>query len=612
MARKIFDENLDLSNLILPFESFVPFYDRGGLKINPENKDALVSEALPILEKKYEALYASEFMMYARNGNRSVYEDKYFERRNDLTVLLAAEAAEDMGRFTDKILDLVWMILEESTWIVPAHIHPFAAPQAGLPVYYEGKRHFNDLFAAQTGAIMALAWYICHEKFDAISPVISKRILENLNDRVIDLFATRPDRRIWMNGEWVNNWCPWILSNILTATALTPTSLETRSKVVEGAIRGLEKFIGQYGEDGACDEGPTYWKVASGAVYNACLAIRDMTGGKINVFDDPKIRNMGEFYPNMYITGDHFLNFSDARAKDTEIKSWGYDWGLLSSSNIMTGFWAKRCTETECHCISSGDTAYKFFYHLCGERLCGDGNFTPATSIYYESLKLGIMREYPDADKGFYLAMTGGHNPNSHTHADLGNIFVFSDGEPIFIDAGTGRYTKRTFSAERNTLWWIRSDHHNLPTINGKMQVIGKDFVATDAVFNEESKSFSLNLTKAYPSDTEIENYERTIAPGDGYITVKDYITSKIEGEVCFNLLCNTKPVAVEDGIFTVHGRSVEYDKSLSFSYDCPDMTMPETVDFVNEWDTDQIYRIKLQGKLSANTVNQYKLKISK
>ena len=50
----------------------------------------------------------------------------------------------------------------------------------------------------------------------------------------------------------------------------------------------------------------------------------------------------------------------------------------------------------------------------------------------------GVMREYADTEKGFYLAMTGAHNPNSHGHADLGNIFVFSDGQPIFIDAGTG------------------------------------------------------------------------------------------------------------------------------------------------------------------------------
>jgi hypothetical protein len=68
----------------------------------------------------------------------------------------------------------------------------------------------------------------------------------------------------------------------------------------------------------------------------------------------------------------------------------------------------------------------------------------------------------------------------------------------------------------------------------------------------------------------------------------------------------------VEDGIFTVHGRRVEYDKSLSFSYDCPDMAMPETIDFVKEWDTEQLYRIKLSGKLQANEACSFKLTVTK
>ena len=612
MARKIFEKYTDIENLVLPYEEFVPFYDRGGLKINVENKDDLVNAALPILDKKYEALYASEFLMYARNGNRSVYEDKYYERRNDLTVLLVAEAAENAGRFTDKILDLVWMILEESTWIVPAHIAPFAAPVAGLPATYEGKRYYNDLFAAQTGAIMAFAWYICHEKFDAISPVISKRLFENLNDRIIELFATRPDRRFWMNGDRVNNWCPWILSNVLTVTALTPTSLDTRVKVVEGAIAGLEKFIGQLGEDGACDEGATYWRVASGAVYNACLVIRDMTGGRINVFSDPKIRNMGEFYPNMYITGDRFLNFSDAHTKDEIIKSWGYDWGLLSSSDIMTGFWAKRSDKVEYSCEPSGDTAYKFVYRLCGEKLNGDGKFDPATSIYYDSLKLGIMREFPNTDKGFYLAMTGGHNPTSHTHADLGNVFVFSDGQPIFIDAGTGRYSKLNFSNKRNELWWIRSDHHNVPTINGKMQVMGKDFVATEPKYDAESKTFSIELAGAYPESAELKSFKREVSLGEGTVAINDTVISKIDGEISFHYLLNTKPELVEDGVFTVHGRRVEFDKRLSFAVDSPDTEMPETVAMPIEWECDKLYRVSLVGKLEANKQHKYNVTVTK
>ena len=612
MARKIFEKYENIQDLVLPYEGFTPFFDVGGFKINPENKDALVAAALPLLEKKHESLCASDFLMYSRNGNRSVFEDKYFPRRTHLTTLVAAEAAEGEGRFIDKILDLVWMILEESTWIVPAHIAPFAAPKEGLPVTYEGKRNFNDLFAAQTGAIVAAAYYVCHEKFDEISPVINKRILENLNDRIIELFATRPDRRIWMNGEWVNNWCPWILSNILTATALTPTSVETRTKVIEGAILGLEKFIGQYGEDGACDEGPVYWRVASGAVYNAILVIRDMTGGRIDVFGDEKIRNMGEFYPNMHITGDRFLNFSDARPRDAVVKSWGYDWGRLSGSETMTSFWKMRYNGVDTSCASSGDTCYKFFYRLCGESIKKEGAPKPKTSIYYESLKLGAMREYADTEKGFYLAMTGAHNPHSHTHADLGNIFVFSDGKPIFIDAGTGKYTKLTFSAERNNLWWVRSDHHNLPTVNGKMQMIGAEYVTSDAVYDKDNKTFSLDLKGAYPKEAEIDIYKRVAALGEGQVTVTDILKSKIDGEVQFNYLLNTKPEFIEDGVFTVHGVRVEYDKSLAFSYDCPDVAMPETVDIAAEWETEGLYRVKLTAPLEANREYEFKIRVIK
>ena len=608
MARKIFEryEALNIQDLVLPHESFIPFYDIGGFKINPDNKDALVTAALPALEKKYESLYASEFMMYARNGNRSVYEDKYFERRNDLTTLAAAEAAEGEGRFVDKILDLVWMILEESTWIVPAHIAPYSAPKAGLPVTYEGKRDYNDLFAAQTAAIVAWAWYVCHDKFDEISPVINKRILENLNGRTIELFANRPERRIWMNGWWVNNWCPWIISNVLTATALTPTSVEMRTKVIKAAIQGLEKFIGQISEDGAYDEGAMYWRVASGAVYNAALVIRDMTGGKINIFDDPKIRNMGEFYPNMYVANNRFLNFSDARPRDMVTKNWGYDWGKLVGSDIMTGFWNQRYNGVETSCVPSGDTSYKFFYRLCGETINPDNGFSPPTSLYYESLKLGIMREYANTDKGFYLAMLGAHNPHAHTHADLGTFWIFHDGEPVFIDAGTGRYTRRTFSAERNSLWWIRSDHHNIPTINGKMQAIGMEYVASDAVYDEQSKTFSLNLKGAYPADAEIESYTRTATLGDGNVTIKDTVKSNINGSIEFNYLCNVEPLLVENGAFTVRGKRVEYDKSLNFSVDCPDVAMPETADMPVEWECEKLYRIKLSGTLQSGRTRDY------
>ena len=38
---------------------------------------------------------------------------------------------------------------------------------------------------------------------------------------------------------------------------------------------------------------------------------------------------------------------------------------------------------------------------------------------------------------------------------------------PVFLDAGVGTYTRKTFSSERYSIWTMQSNYHNLPMING-------------------------------------------------------------------------------------------------------------------------------------------------
>ena len=80
-----------------------------------------VRRAEAMLDEAYPQLPASIYMQFVRNGNRSNYEALYFRRRNMLTIFLIAELYEQKGRFTDRIIDGTWFIMEESTWILPAH-----------------------------------------------------------------------------------------------------------------------------------------------------------------------------------------------------------------------------------------------------------------------------------------------------------------------------------------------------------------------------------------------------------------------------------------------------------------------------------------------------------
>ena len=618
MGRRIFAEaNYDVKSLVLPIEEFKLFCDReNGFSLREDGRDAAIKNAEELLDKKYPAITATDYLVRFRTGDRAYFEGLYFERRKDLLALILAEAYEKSGRFTDKILDLVWMLLEESTWVIPAHLNPSQADTTHkLPYAYEGKRDYIDLFAAATGAIVAWAWYLCRDEFDKISPVINKRILEQLHDRIIVPFTEHTDTLAWMgNGKfhWINNWCPWVISNVLNVCALTVTDQCLRCRVVEIALEGLDKFTNIYAEDAACDEGPAYWSAACGALYNACLVLLDMTDGKINAFRDPLMIKMGEFFPKAYICQGRLLNFSDAASNLSVNFSWGHDWGRLSGSELMQNFWefAYKPEAAQTGRVEF-NMPYRYFRSLGAPDLVYR-DFKASKKEFFPSLDLSICREDEDAERGLYLSLKGHHNAASHNHLDVGNFVVFCDGTPIFIDAGVGTYTARTFNNERYTIWSMRSEYHNLPTINGVDQRPGKVYAAKDARFDEESGKLTLDLTGAYPQEAGIVSFIRSAVIEDGKAIVCDKLVSDRDGNVTFNLLCNTKPENIEKGSFTVHGKTVNFDERLDMTVDSPDCTWAETRIIPASWDCERLYRIKLSAPLKANEESIFTLTVNK
>ncbi len=617
MGRKIFAEaNYDINALVLPFEEFKVFCDREkGFSLAEDCRESTVKKAEALLDKKYPVLTACDYLFRFRTGDRAYYEGLYFQRREDLSYLVMAEKYEGKGRFTDKIMDLVWMMLEESTWVIPAHLNPNPVDTTHkLPYAYDGKRDYIDLFAAATGALIAWTWYLMKDSLDAISPVINKRILEQLHDRIIVPFTEYTDTLAWMgNGtfKWINNWCPWVTSNVLTVCALTEKDLDTRRRVVEIAFEALDKFTNIYAEDAACDEGPVYWGAACGALYNACLVLFDMTGGRVNAFRDPLMKKMGEFFPQAYICEGRFLNFSDAKSKLTVTNSWGYDWAILSDSTLMKEFWefAYKHSPDQLDIVDY-NMPYRFFRMMGMDPIPERDSFAAAEKCFFPSLDLSICRDNTDPQKGLFLSLKGHHNSASHNHLDVGNFVVFCDAKPIFIDAGVGTYTARTFNNERYSIWAMRSEYHNLPTVNGINQRPGRGYAARNAQFDEKTGKLTLDLAPAYPTDSQLTYYTRSAVIEDGKAIVCDTLRSKVDGEVTFNLLCNTKPEDIEKGSFTLHGKTVNFDDRLTLTYDTPDCTWPETKVIPEGWDCEQLYRIKLTAPLKANEMATFTLEV--
>ena len=114
----------------------------------------------------------------------------------------------------------------------------------------------------------------------------------------------------------LNNWTPWITSNVLTCLLLVETNETRRLKGVTRCIEILDRYLAGQPADGGCEEGPGYWSRAGGSTFDTLELLSLATKDQLNGFTVPKIQEMGRFIYRMQIADDWFVNFADASAKE--------------------------------------------------------------------------------------------------------------------------------------------------------------------------------------------------------------------------------------------------------------------------------------------------------
>ena len=183
MGRRVFEERkFNVDRKVLPYDQFKLFIDQEqGFTINEEQIPRILMQAEEALEREIPQLYAHEFMMFRRDGNRSIFESRYFPRRDIALKLALGEYIERKGRFTDKLIDVLWLILEETTWVLPAHNPSKPGVNCCLPYAYHGEVDYIDLFAATTAATLSWIYYLCHDILDAVTTLVSERLVFELD-----------------------------------------------------------------------------------------------------------------------------------------------------------------------------------------------------------------------------------------------------------------------------------------------------------------------------------------------------------------------------------------------------------------------------------------------
>ena len=501
------------------------------------DREMLIKEGAAFLGKAYEPLPATLFLEYARNGNRSHWEGVQFGRRTHLRHTVLAECAEGKGRFVDDIADGIWAICEESFWGVPAHMGA-QKRGVGLPDVQEP---IIELFSAETGALLAWTRYLLGKQIDKVHPLIRERLEAEVERRLLSVYRNRQDFG-WMglnNDRPVNNWNPWINSNLLTCALLLDGDPARRAQTVHKILTSLDRFLDSYHDDGGCDEGPGYWNRAGASLFECLDLLRSASNGEVNYFDLPLVRQIGAYIYKVHIAGEWYVNFADAPAKVKPDGSLLYRYGKAAGDSDLQAFGAYQYQHSGAGLESLGRALPALFQ---GDEIRKAEARDPLVrEAWLDGIQVATARRRAGTTEGFYFATLGGHNAESHNHNDVGNFVVYLNGNPVLIDVGVENYTAKTFSSKRYEIWTMQSAFHNLPTINGVMQAAGRQYEARDVAFHADDASaeFGADLAAAYPTEAGVEKWRRSVRldRAANAVLVTDRFALRGAGKIEMNLM---------------------------------------------------------------------------
>ncbi len=585
---------------VLSVKEFKLFCDLDSYSFSSDKMKEVVEKAVEYLDTEPEVIPLSKHRNYERYGRIQDYSAPWADRLRKMMYLGFAEAYESKERFTLKLIDYIWAILEESSWMVAEHSHvtPMGVKTSVPLVAGDKYLHGLELGSLYRAATLSLVYSLNKDKINAVSSLIGERIVKSMKERIIKPFLAYPFHWSGEMGNKVNNWCPWCVSNLLLIVALTEEDMEVRRTAVERGMRYLDNFVNGYAPDGGCDEGPTYWGAAIGCLFDSLEILYDMTGGAVDVFDTPLLKKMGEYICTLNIVDNKFISFADSGCIINLDGALLQRFGRKVSSTVLASLGDRM--EAGGGVRFSYGQPYRALRAVTTAPVKGS-DIDDKASLFsaYPDLQVMVVRDSENPHTGICFGMKAGTNGESHNHNDIGSFVLYKDGEPVLIDAGVGAYTKDTFGPNRYKIWSMRSEYHNLPIISGKGQLPGRQYAAKDVCISEEDRLMRADISLAYPKDAGIISYVREGSLKDGIVTIRDTLSLEQKSEVDFIFMTVRKPQISDTCILLHMGCVLEFDKRLT-----PEVEEfePVGIDTESRFGTKLLYRIHLKSDVKSDS----------
>ncbi len=271
---------------------------------------------------------------------------------------------------------------------------------------------------------------------------------------------------------------------------------------------------------------PGRWRRHAGLCLYLSIDVLNQVGDNFlkPIFNEPKIRTIASFIRHIHAQGPYYFNFSDCSAlagpctvrevlfaraiHDAELEAFAVNSAHLRSKQEM-------------HLPHEINLSYRLLELVHHSLLNRQVPLPKQKDVSYPSV--GI---YTSRDQHFALAVKAGGNNDSHNHNDTGSVTLYKEGKPILIDIGVETYTKQTFSAQRYSIWTMRSVYHNLSNFPPYEQQAGDEFVSrVDEQTEGQERRITMDLTLAYPRGIGLQAYTRTVTHHKGSsIVIKEHV----------------------------------------------------------------------------------------
>ena len=532
-----------------PRPPFPPASDRDGWAairraIGEEKATAIIARGEEAARTPIPSLPATLWLEFQRTGRREGFQEPRSARRAMMTHLALAECLEGRGRFLDPLLDVVWAILEESSWSLPAH-------QIALT---DMARPHIDLGVAGTAIDLAELDLLLGS---ALDPLVGRRIRWEIDRRCFTPYLTRHDWW-WMYNTHlrrVNNWTAVCNAGVVGAAIYLEPDPARLAEMIARAARSLDDFLATFDADGGSSEGPGYWTYGFG---NYCIFAEQVewrTGGRIRFMDEPIIRKAAQFPLRTLLGPGVSVNFSDCDRNVTFIPAHlAYLARRLDLPDLM-----KFARVQPGH--RRQDELHWAIRNLCWRPDPEPaGEFVPARHDWFSGMMWMLARYDPADPNALVLAAKGGHNGEMHNQNDVGNFVVHVYSETLIPDVGRGRYTRAYFGPERYTFFVNSSRGHSVPRPNGCEQLPGEQHgaVLLEHRADDRADSMTIELKGAYPAEADLATLRRTITlhrePPAGWVEVVDVVGFASRPGQCESVITTFAPVEIGPSAALIRG----------------------------------------------------------